>query len=139
MANPRATTLNHTALMQLYDVLFVILMGHGATDDDLCAALGSMSCHQPGALDRVTAEVDKFIKRIGDDEATRAHKREVIVDALRLAFCPEDFKDFPNVESKLRAKYMLEPDEITYDGIIDAYNYLKPRTSSRTSAFAGGE
>jgi hypothetical protein len=111
--------------MRLYNVQDVILMGCGAADDDLCAALSSMSCHQPGAIDCVKAEVDRFIKRFGDDEATRARKHDVIVKALRPTFCPEDFKDLSGVEDQLKAKYMFDEDDITYSGIIDAYDYLE--------------
>ncbi len=100
-------------------------MGCGAADDDLCSALGSMSCHQPGAIDCVKAEVDRFIKRFGDDEATRARKRDVIVEALRLTFCPKDFKDFSDVEDQFKAKHMFDEDGITYDDIKDAYAYLE--------------
>ena len=111
--------------MRLYNVQDVILMRCGAADDNPCAALGSMSCHQPGAIDRVKAEVDRFNKRFGDDEATRARKRDVIVEALRLTFCPKDFKDFYDVEGQLKAEHVLDEDDITYDGIIGAYVYLE--------------
>ena len=71
------------------------------------------------------SQVDRFIKRFGDDEATRARKHDVIVKALMPTFCPEDFKDLSGVEDQLKAKYMFDEDDITYSGIIDAYDYLE--------------
>ena len=40
-------------------------------------------------------------------------------------FFPEDFKDFSDVEDQLKAKHMFDEDDITYSGIIDAYDYLE--------------